>query len=206
MSIMLPESTSPFINRSIRRIKSSVDVLQREAKTHNTSISLLSNSISSLSDITKINENNLIKNNEIINDLVQKFTDSVETYKHIHERYDTELMSLSEDLSNMAIQITTISKEIINIKSDIASLLSDMRLIQGSIDMTITLKYADLREEISKEYLDIKEINNKNRDDINLLKGDVEKCKNMNQKTLDYANRKMNQLEDKIERKCCVIS
>lgn len=196
MSVMLPDSTSPFINRSIRRIRSSVDVLQKEIKHHTTSISFLS-------DITKINENNLIKNNEIMNNLVQKFSDSVEKYNHIHERYDIELMSLSEDLSNLAIQITEVSKQIIDLKSNIASVLGDIQMIKGSIHLEINLKCADIQKEIKEEF---KETNNKNRDDINLLKSETEKCKKQQQKTLDYTNRRLNELEDKIERKCCVIS
>ncbi len=192
--------TPPFINRSIKRIKTSIDNLNTCSKNHENALTLMSN-------IMDTHEKSYEKVHQILDDLIVKLSKTVQKYEEDRVNYDTEIMSLSEDLSNITIQFTDIAKEIINLKSNICSRLDDIQMIKDFIHLEITLKYADLREEINKDCLHIKEKNDKNRDDINLLKGELEMVKNNNQKALDYTNRKFNNFEDKLENnKCCVIS
>jgi hypothetical protein len=109
-------SSHQNVNKSIKNMKSSIDTLFINTKSNENALSILSNIITA-------HEKSYDNMHEILNDLLNKFSKIIEGYDYNNNNSQSELLKISNDLSNLTVNVSYNTIDIVNLKNTITELI-----------------------------------------------------------------------------------
>ncbi len=153
--------------------------------------SSLVNNLENADDLNNIITTNY---NQLLKHLIDNFTNTIEYFGDKHTIHNIELQNSVNEMKLFKRDLESIQTENNRIINECLRLKLDINLLSVSLDeIKQLLNSIDVRS--NKNIISIQENNE-----------EIEKCKKQQQKSLDYTNRRLNEIEETVKNKrCCII-
>lgn len=150
-----------------------------------------------MSGISEISESpdTLMQNyNQLLKNVIDNFTKTIEYFGDKHTMHSIELQNFTNEMQRYSNDLYEVLCESNRISNEIIELKSQVKSLSASLD------------EIKQMLNTVDSRSNKNIINIDSCKEEIEKCKKQQQKSFDYTNRRLNEVEQKRKRyNCCVV-